>query len=83
MTKKQRTEQILSDLDASIAHGKQAIRSADVAIADPNSSAERKRQAESARGITARRVADHAQMAAQLRSGEIDCYDDNFSGRQR
>lgn len=83
MNKKQRTDLILNNLDASVSWTTKNIAGMDADLTDPNLSVERRRQIERARGIASERVADHTEKARALRAGEIDCYDDDFGGRQR
>lgn len=83
MTKKQRTEQILNNLDVSVSYGRRHLDAIEAELADPDISDFRRRQMEASRDVISGQVAEEAELAQALRNGEIDCYDDVFGGRRQ
>lgn len=83
MTKQQRTEQILNNLDVSVSYGKRHLDAIEAELADPGISDFRRSQMEASRTVISGQVAEEAELAQALRDGEINCYDDIFGGRQR
>lgn len=83
MTKQQRTEQILNNLDVSVSYGKRHLDAIEAELADPSISDFRRSQMEASRTVISGQVTEETELAQALRDGEIDCYADIFDGRQR
>lgn len=75
MTKKQRTEQILNNLDVSVAYGGRHLSAIESELADPNISDFRRRQMEASRDVISGQVAEEAELAQALRNGDVSCYE--------